>query len=329
MLTYRRNLGRAEKRLRFCRNGSLIISLGFLTSCASVDPKPFSDYATSVKAAQTQMVQAVGVSQDEAKNALVDEYGSNPSTKFSDLRIQGDGDYKWHFASTTPPLYLSIQAASLKLSDLNDVFLRYVNLLATLAGADSSSTDAFDGLASQLNSNATKLTVDLSAGGTATGVPIFSAAASEAFRQYIDKKRKSDLSDALKKNQATVEDYSKRCITLIGILSQIVQTNYNESYRVLTDQWVIAKSASGNSGTNQRKSVAQQVLAQNEHYIAEMAILQAIRDTLAALPKAHADLAQQLTGTHGLLAGMHSLEDTGGHLADLYHQLKSSQENMQ
>jgi hypothetical protein len=298
---------------------ALVLALGAFSGCASLDPKPFNDFSSSVDAAQSGMTTTLLQTQVAARNSLIKEMAENPKAAIGPLQIISDGKYKWHYAKPDKdqPLYLRILQTETALEHLNEVFSSYAKNLATLAGGGTTDSAEFNTLASDLNANVTKITNDLDLQG-GSSVAIFSTGATALFEQYINSKRKEALREALEKNQDTVVRYSKLCVGLINTLRQITQTFYNISFNNYNKEW------KANAVIDRRSEIITKTLTLNEGYANSLKVLKQIEDSLTTIPNAHADLIKSLEAPNGPTPAIQELMESGKRLQELYQQVKSN-----
>ena len=140
-----------------CKAFCIVLVFWMVTGCASVNPKPFDDFANSVTTVQDGMAKALTLSESNARETLIENLASDSNAKFGDVQILSGANYQWHYSSNNPPVYLALIEAQAKLAHLSEVFADYAELLANLAGGKILDPAAFDTMAADLNSKATKL----------------------------------------------------------------------------------------------------------------------------------------------------------------------------
>jgi len=300
-------------------NGKWFICISILvlavTGCASVDPKPFVKFDSVVKEASTGIDSAMSLNYDWTRSGFVESFSNDSKSRFSQLVIQVGDKYSW--SMDKPPIYLDIRRTQSALCDLNNAFIKYTNLLAKLSGGELIKTDTFDQLAKDLNKNASDAAKALKLPATSTELSLFSTAASEAARLYIENKRQRYLMDAIRKNQENVQKYSDLCIELIHIIRGNMKTYYVEKYEPIGIAW---NAATG----EKRQKQTEAMLALNEQFTNALGVLQEVEVTYSAIPKAHADLSKAIKDSKLDLEGIQQLYSSGIRLQRLYTELKKA-----
>jgi hypothetical protein len=177
----------------------LVCSFAVIAGCVSVNKEPFLKYRTAVEEARDGMDAAMSVGCEWTRSEFIEDFSSDPDSKFSDLTIETERgcDYSMPFE----PIYLEVKKARFALAELNKAFFTYADLLARLAGDDLLNADIFDQIARDLNENARKALKALGVSAKPKRMALFSAAASEAARLYIEKRRRTYLYQAIMENQ--------------------------------------------------------------------------------------------------------------------------------
>ncbi len=291
-----------------------------VTGCASVDPKPFVKFNSVVKEAATGIDSAMSVNYDWTRSAFVESFSNDPSSTFSQLVIQVGDKYSWRVDK--PPIYLDIKRTRSTLCDLNNAFTEYADLLVKLSGGELIKTDRFDQLAEDLNKNASDAARALNVSATSAELSLFSTAASEAARRYIENKRQGDLIDALRKNQENVQKYSNLCIELIHITRGNMKAYYVEKYEPIRKAWNAAPG-------EKRQKQTEAMLALNEQFTNALGVLQEVEVTYRAIPKAHADLSKAMKDSKSDLGGIQQLYSSGLRLQRRYTDLKKANLDIQ
>ena len=285
------------------------------TGCASVDPKPFVTFNSVVKEASTGIDSAMAVNYDWTRSGFIESFSNDPKSTFSQLVIQVGDKYSWWMDK--PPIYLEIKRTQSALCDLNNAFTEYANLLVKLSGGELIKADTFDQLAKDLNRNASDAAKALKVPATPAELSLFSKAASEAARLYIENKRQGDLIDALRKNQDNVQKYSDLCIELIHIIRGNMKTYYVEKYEPIRKAWNAAPG-------EKRQKQTEAMLALDEQFTNALGVLEQVEVTYSAIPKAHADLSKAIKDNKSDLEGIQQLYSSGMRLQRLYTELKKA-----
>lgn len=299
------------------RKGFLCIGILVLAvaGCASVDPKPFVTFDSAVKEAGAGVDSAFSVNYDWTRSAFIESFSNDPKSTFSQIVIQVGDQYSW--GMDKPPVYLDIRRTQSALCDLNNAFTEYADLLMKLSGGESIKADTFDQLAKGLNRTASDAAKALKVPAAPAELSLFSKAASEATRRYIENKRQGDLMDALRKNQENVQKYSDLCVELIHIIRGNMKTYYVEKYEPIRKAW---NAAAG----EKRQKQTEVMLALDEQFTNALEVLREVEVAYRAIPKAHADLPKAVKDNQSDLEGIQQLYSSGMRLQRLYTELKKA-----
>ena len=292
---------------------ALALSVSLIVGCASVNPKPFTQYHTAVQEAQSGIDAAMSINYNWTRSGFAEGFASNTNSRFSQIMIQPGAGYDWAIAAQ--PLYLQIKETRSGLATLNTAFATYADLLTKLAGGQLVDTARFDQMAADLNKNSRTAAEALSLEAPSQGFSLFSTAASKAAHLYIENRRQKHLKAALQDNQENVEAYSAQCVSLIHTIRGTIKTHYAERVEPIKMRWAAA-------GTDKRLKATEMMLALNEQYADAMHILQELETAYGALPQAHLDLIDAIEKPGFDLDGIQTLYASGRRLQRLYDQLE-------
>jgi hypothetical protein len=297
-----------------------VISSILILSCASkVNPDPYKKFANSAIEAQEGIDQAMSVTFDWTKAGFIEGFSSNPESKFSELLIEPGSGFEWTWVRGEPPIYVDVANARGALYNLNTAFVGYANLLAKLAGNEIISVDTFDQMAKDMNSNVRDGAKALYLNVPAEGIAIFSLAAIEAFKLYIENKRQEYLINGITDNQQNIEDLSVLVISLINTMRISIAGYYESRYEPIRVAW--------NSSTGEkRQKQTEKMLNLNQQYSDTIRTLQELEKTYAAFPKANADLAKAIENPGLSVDGIQELYSSAKRLHRLYKELKKEEE---
>jgi len=308
-----------------------LIATAVITGCATVKPEPFTKYRTAVQEAQTGIDSVMSVNYNWTRSGFIEEFSTNPESKFSKIVIQPGARFDWKLADR--PVYLDVKQTRDALDQVNEAFAKYADLLVQLSGGDLVSTAKFDQLTKDLNKNATDALKSLKITPSSQGVALFSTAACEAARLYIENKRQGYLRDAIKKNQGNVQDYCDLCISLLHTIRGNIKAYYGDRITPLENAWQSVSPKAPSAGqpaltpeqVAKRQKATQDLLALNEQFTDAMSVLQELEKTYKALPKAHADLTKAIENPKADLEGIQQLYSSAKRLQSLYTQVQKSQ----
>lgn len=283
--------------------------------CASVNPEPFVKYRNSVQEAHTGIDAAMSVNYDWTRSGFIDGFSSDADSRFTQLIIQPGAGYEWELPLS--PIYLSVKQTRSGLAKLNESFVKYADLLATLAGDDLVSITTFDQLAKNLNENITDAAEALGLDAPPKGIALFSTAASEAARLYIENRRQKHLKRMIELNQANVADYSALCISLIHTIRGNIKSYYVERIEPIRIAWNSTTGAARHRNTEAMLNI-------NEQFADAMRVLQELETVYRTLPNAHADLANAIEKPDLDFAGIQKLYGSAKRLQHLYSELNKT-----
>lgn len=294
-----------------------VAACGLLIGCASVNPEPFAKYRSAVQEAQSGIDAAMCVNYNWTRSGYIEGFSSDTNSTFTQLMIQPGQGYDWLLSN--PPIYLTVKQARSGLAELNQAFAKYADLLAKLASPDLVSTASFDQLAKDLNQNANDAAKALGLDVRPEGIALFSTAASEAARLYIENRRQHHLKTAIQKNQGNVADYSALCVSLLLTIRGNVKAYYVDRTEPIKNAW------NATTGEKRQKNT-EAMLNLSEQYADVMRVLQELEATYDALPEAHADLAKGIATPKLDVAGIQKLYTSAKRLQQLYNELKKTAE---
>ncbi|MEW6516275.1 MAG: hypothetical protein AB1439_05140 [candidate division FCPU426 bacterium] len=286
--------------------------LPFLAGCASVNVQPFQTFQSAVKQGQAAMDDSLGLGVDWVRSADAQTFDG----QMSQLVMRLGQGYDWTLEPV--PLYLRIKQARKVFWILNDNMQSYAGLLLRLADNQVDDPAAFETLAAQLNRNAETAAQALNWAPPKEGIPVFSAVAVEAAREYIRGKRLEALGRIVRENQPLVEKYAAHCTRLIQLLRENFKAYYGDHYEPIRAAWKQSPAGS-------RAALVEQMYALNDRLIDILDALQQMEKIYAALPAAHQELAQAVKATALTFdrPGLQLLIEEGRQLGHLYENLKS------
>lgn len=305
---------------------ALLLGLGLVvaaTGCASVNPAPFTEFASALQPLRAGTDAQAGTAVDASRQDLIQKVArwtprsSDDEVSPADLQLQFDPSdpfvTTYGFAENEPN-FAKLFRFRQGLSALNNAMIGYAQSLVVLAGGGQGgdilpTTAQFDQMARDLNANAgtaaAALGVRLDPGRQA----LLSTAAIELFKAYIESKRRRALAQAIAEVQPRVEEFSSAAQQAVRFLASLVETDYNQ--KILPLATVSPPNAAP-------------ILELNDAIQATLTTLESMSKSYGALPAAHRDLsaaaAQKKTG----LAGLVALGDEAIRLQGLVAELKAA-----
>jgi hypothetical protein len=293
---------------------SLVLGMAVLgAGCASVDPAPFTQFASSLQPLRAGTDSQAGTAVTASRQELVAKVASG---KVSPADLQLEFDTANPFATTygfaeNEPNYVKLIRFRQGLAALNDAMIDYAQSLAVLSGGgqdgDILPTSAqFDQMAQNLNANAGTAASALGVKLGSDQRAFLSTAAVQLFKTYIEKKRRSDLARAIGEVQPRVDEFSQAAQQAVHFLASMVQTDYNK------DILPLAIATPPN---------ATPILALNDTTQTTLATLEALSSSYGALAGAHHDLKQAASKKPGHLDGLIALTNEAIRLQGFVNQL--------
>lgn len=305
-----------KKSKSICIKLMLALGIVLLAGCSTINQKPFVKYKNAVDEAQAGIDEAMSLNYSWTRSGFIEGFSANPDSKFSQLMIQPGEGYSWKLSS--PPLYLTVKEVRSSLGELNGAFADYAALLSKLAGDELVSTDTFDQMAKDLNENAQDAAKSLSLDLPSQGFALFSTAASEAARLYIENRRQKHLIKAIEDNQPNVDAYCTLCISLVQTIRGNIKAYYVDRTEPIKQSW------NASSGEKRQKST-EAMLNLNEQYAEAMRVLKELEAAYEAMPQAHAELTKAIEKPKLNLEGIQELYASGKRLQKLYSELQKAE----
>lgn len=304
---------RAKQRLRALL---LIPVLGVAvlgTGCASVDPGPFTQFASSLEPLRAGSDAQAETAATASRQELVENVASGKVSP-ADLQLEFDPSNrfatKYGFADNEPNFVKLIRFRQ-GLSALNDAMITYAQSLAMLAGGGSSgdilpTSAQFEQMARDLNANAGTAATALGVNVGPDQRALLSTAAVQLFQAYIEHKRRRDLAQAIGEVQPRIDEFSRAAQEAVRFLASMVETDYDKAILPLA--------------TAQPPN-ASPILDLNDQTQATLATLGALSSSYGAVSEAHRDLKAAASKKPGALPGLIALTNEAIRLQGFVNQL--------
>ncbi len=290
--------------------------------CASVDPGPFEAFEVAAGRVAKGSDAAFRLDEKWSSEGFVDRFVSR-SGSYRDLLLGLDDP-----AAAPEPQsgLLAFRDAARAMAALNRGFLDYASLLARLAGShiltqreadrvEADLTARVSGLASRFATLGVEVPPELR-----SGTAVFTIAAVEGFRFFLDSRRRSVLRAAVAGNQALVEGWCSVAREALIRVGDDLRFEYRERARGLAEGYVAAKTDAA------RRRLVGEILSRNEALLDALATLRALDASYTSMPAAHANLAGSL-GRRGVsLADLERFTDRARELRILLERLKRESE---
>jgi hypothetical protein len=312
--------------LRLCFLASalaiVLVILGGL-GCASLSPAPFTALASSMQQLRDGTDASLSVVYERTRDRYIAEAAAGDGARvIALLLIQPPGNlFGWSSSSpgTDLPLFLRVAQFREGVNRFNSVLVSYAGLLGQLVSPDLLSSDKFDQLAKDLNSNFKNAVQTFSIQTPPNKeIAIFSTIATTAFRVYLQNKQQSSLLEALNSNQSVIQDAAELGASAVRITALALRNEYDNSSKNLA-----VRSASSTLSNAEKEAILRQLVELNDKFIKEMSVLQTLNHSYTVLPVAHRELAKGLIDPKRGLPMVYEILENGRQLNRLYGELRN------
>ena len=290
--------------------------------CASVDPAPFEAFEVAAERVAEGSEAAFRLDEKWSSEGFVDRFVSRNGS-YRDLLLILDDPAAAPVSQTG---LLAFRDAARAMSALNRGFLDYASLLARLAGSRVLTQREADRLEADLNARVSGLASRFATLGVEvppelrTSAAVFTIAAVEGLRLFLDSRRRSALRAAVAGNQVLVEGWCSVAREALVRVGDDLRFEYRERTRGLADGYVVAKSDAA------RRRLVGEILSRNGALLDVLAALRALDASYTSMPAAHANLAGTL-GRRGVsLADLERFAGRAGELRMLLERLQRESE---
>jgi hypothetical protein len=256
-------------------------------TCSTVDTQPFQKFAAAAQRVNSGSAAAFAAGAQWGQAAYEANLAANPSTDITTLILQRSRG-GWSMSNSTPA-FMTVRQAQIALAATNSLLVDYANALVQLASGDLVSTDTFDDMAKQLNASTSSVVSDLANASKAQSVAVaglFSTAAAESARLYIEHERQDDLRGAIEKNQDSIQELSDLCVEALRHLSLDLGASYDAQVSALSTDWVKLPRDS----IEARQALIHRLLSLDNQFLSAQDAIKTLQSAYKDLPKAHADL---------------------------------------
>jgi hypothetical protein len=262
-----------------------------MTGCASVDPKPFSDFAAGLRTLRDGADAQAGVNVEANRKRLIEQVEAGNISP-ADLQLGFPTDFGTDYsfsASGEEPLFIKLARLEQGLKALNDAMVSYADLLVTMAGNETVNPADFDTMTDDLNTDIGSAAAALQLKLPAEQQALISTAATKIFEEYIESKRRRSLTAAINEVQPQVRRFAQAGQTAIRAIAAGIKTTYTAD---LFMPLALANPVD-----------VEAILQLNESTQSTLATLEALWRSYGQLPAAHANLAAAASSRkHGLEA---------------------------
>jgi len=266
-----------------------LVIIIFLFGCVSIPTEPFDEFSLAIEEAKEGVELVLSKNYDWERKIFIEDVLSG-ERQLAEIEIQRKGSFQYAFAEAKP-LFFTLQDVKVTLSGVNNAVVQYANLLKVLASPELINKEEFEELTKNTESALNGSLKSLQIKTRAEAIPIFSISALELSRLVIENRRKKALENILDRNQASMEEYTNRCIVLIDNLEKSLFHAYGKAFANLEDEY---SRISGNGTIERRKEIIEQALELNEEYISSVNGLKEACKVYENLPKAHKELQKSV-----------------------------------
>ncbi|MGD0073092.1 MAG: hypothetical protein ABSD31_01980 [Candidatus Binataceae bacterium] len=291
---------------------------------ATINTKPFDQFSNAAQQLDLGADQAFanGVTFTEA--GFVAQAAADPNFPIPSLLVTRTSE---GFATIgQQPTFMEIRKAATTLSSANKLLVEYAGSLQQLASPGLVSEATFDQLAKDLDTSSTKVISDLKATAntpSAQEIGLFSAAAAEAARLYIEHKRQEDLVKVIQLNQPAIDSFSRWCQGGVEHLETDFYTAYSNQMNTLSTQLGgLGKANAKNVAA--RRALIQQMVQLDGYFLDSESTLSALDNSYKAVPKAHKNLETAIQSPTTALGDIQVLYDEARQVQTLSKQLESN-----
>jgi hypothetical protein len=275
------------KRLRIL---STVFAVGLATicsGCAKINTAPFNQFKTGLESLREGADAQAAVDVENARARFVARAKSG-KIEIPDLQLGFNAPFGYEYSFGDEPLYVTLTRFEQGMSALNGAMISYAQLLVTLAGDETIDPTRFDQLTKDLNGNATAAAKALKLNIPGNETALLSTAAVAIFRAIVERKRRRELTSAIREVQPQVVAYSNAMKTALAFLATGVTTDYDDQISPLI----------------QPPGDVDGILKLNQNTVTTLKTLDALSASYGKLPEAHADLAKAATKRPGVLTGI-------------------------
>ena len=202
------------------------------------------------------------------------------------------------------------------------MLVTYSQFIERLASPELLPSKTFDTIAAELNSNAYDAIFTIrNKAPDDEKVALFSAAAIEIARTYLESQRRSELIKLLKANQTAVESFALQMQSGVEIAAQASWNEYDEQSQ---NYFTAMTTSSGIATDSVRRKAIQDVILLARQHIQQVSRLYSLHQAFGQIPNAHKELALALENRKLSLTSIMTLLEAGKRLGSTYQQALTS-----
>jgi hypothetical protein len=235
------------------------------------------------------------------------------------LILEQDEENVFDWTMADEPLYVRQIRFRRGVYELNNALVGYADLLNDLANAGLT-TAQFDDRTTELNAGLRGLATAMGDPASGQGTALFSTAATELIRLYIDNGKREHLRRALEANQENIETASAHMQEALRLSALHLWQEYDEKTAALIDPL----HPFSNTKLKDRTKSVDGIVEANEILIYQLSALEVLVESYRALPRANRELIDSLDATGWSLNTIYEIADNGLRLRRLYDEFEGN-----
>jgi hypothetical protein len=301
-----------------------------LSGCATVPSvdetgkTPFQSFSESVlelhQGTDQALANIVAMSTERFMREALKTTAEGEVDKLEELRIEIPHDpLSW----SSVPLFMRMEQFQEGARKSTGALVNYAQFLEDIASPELLPKEKFDKLAGELNSNAFDaiFTISNKKPPDEEKVALFSTAAIEIARIYLESQRRSELIKALKANQSTIESFGAQMRSGVKIAALTLWKEYEAKAQLYIDAMT---TSSGIASESERRIAIQNLILLDRQHIQQVSRLYSIHQAFGQIPNAHNELAAVLENSQLSLSAIITLFAAGKRLGSTYEQALAS-----
>ena len=292
-----------------------------ISGCSTVQYDAFAEFAATARDLREGTDAALAVPAAWSRDRYIDEKVAASTDTAAAEEIVGlvlvldPKAFGWSMKEPLPP-FMVLKRFREGFYTLNTALVEYAELLDALSTLDLDRED-FELQAHTLNTNLRDATRAVGDTSSAEGIALFSTAAIEISRQYLDDHKRAHLKEAITANQQPIEEASDCIRGGLRIALQELCHEYEERAQALrTDLHPYASISRA-----ERRRRVEKLVALNEEMIDRLSALRVLDESYGKLPAANRELAASLDDADFNLRAIRDIAANATLLRALYREL--------
>jgi hypothetical protein len=223
--------------------------------------------------------------------------------------------FAWHMEKT--PLFMQSQRFRAGIYTLNTALVNYAELIKELSSPESLSPERLDKLTIDLNANLGSAARSLGINDAGHELALFSLAATELLKTYLEIRKTDALLKALKENSTTIQGVSNRMQQAVRLAASNLNQNYTDENGKLIENLADQDA----KDLNKKTELVRTLVELNQIYVHRLSILQVLHESYAALPRVNSDMINLVENSKFNASTIKELFENGKHLLVLHDEL--------